>query len=683
MANQLYRILILSAAAVLTACGGSGGGTAGGPGGPGGPGPSLGLVATPKTMLTIDRKLSCDAVQSYVVDSIADLVLNVGVISCPGCDVAVAGSRSVEQAAPGAAPPSFDAFSGTNNQETGVDELDQIEADQNGNFYMIDGGHLVVANGLPPANLRQIASLEIDSDRRAEGLVLDPVNRRLVIVLSRSFFFGGPVPLSIVAPVPWEPVTELLFVDVADPSNPVIDGRLKIEGFRLSVRRIDNRVHVVSHWTPIIPIAIWDDASLIDLRRQLSAATSDSDSISDDIRSRVATLVSAIDVKDFLPDLTQDSGSGVLVDITTADCSDVAIPDVTMPFALTSITSVDSDGTNVDALKVVNNSWNVYTSSDNIFLSQTSGAWWFAAPERQRQQTAIYKIGIGAGAPTYKATGLIEGWADSTFQYSEHEGFLRVVTNRWERDPSLDTWFQDNNLFVLEDNAAGSLETVGKVTGFGEQERIFSARFLGDRGFVVTFRQIDPLFTFDLSDPRNPRLAGEVEIPGVSTYIHPLDQSHLLTIGFAGDENRLNGDFQLQIFDVQNLDDPRLIHKFVPLFGEPGFSWTPATYDHLAFNYFPEAGTLTVPVQYYANDMNKHFSGFIAFSVDVAAGIAELGRLDHSDLARQKHCVSATGAIPAFCFDGRYLEAADPRRSVSALFSGETYDPPPRIRTRG
>ena len=135
---------------------------------------------------------------------------------------------------------------------------------------------------------------------------------------------------------------------------------------------------------------------------------------------------------------------------------------------------------------------------------------------------------------------------------------------------------------------------VGKVSGFAAGEQIFSARFLGTRGFVVTFRQIDPLFTFDLSVPEDPRLVGQVEIPGVSTYLHPLDDAHLLTIGYDGDQNRLNGQFQLQIFDVQNLADPRLLHKIVPKFEVPGFAWTNAAQDHLAFNYFPEGGTLTV-----------------------------------------------------------------------------------------
>ena len=124
---------------------------------------------------------------------------------------------------------------------------------------------------------------------------------------------------------------------------------------------------------------------------------------------------------------------------------------------------------------------------------------------------------------------------------------------------------------------------------------------------------------------------------------------------------------------MQNLDDPRLIHRYVPEFDEAGFAWTSAIHDHLAFNYFPEAGTLTVPVQYYASTLDRHFSGFIAFSVDTIAGFAELGRLDHSDIARAQHCDASTGSVPSYCSDGRYLESAHPKRSVTATIDDRTY----------
>jgi hypothetical protein len=381
--------------------------------------------------------------------------------------------------------------------------------------------------------------------------------------------------------------------------------------------------------------------------------------------------VQQIDVEGLLPEIMTATGAAAYVPVASQLCADVALPEVPIALALTSVTSVDTDGNDIDSLHIVDSSWETYASENNIYLSQSSGGWWFS--DRQRQQTAIHKISVGAGAPRYAATGVVDGWIGSSFQFSEHEGFLRVVTNRSEWDPVATQLLQDNNLFVLQDDAAGSLNVVGAVRGFGEQERIFSARFLGDRGFVVTFRQIDPLFAFDLTDPFAPRLEGELTITGVSTYIHPLDENHLLTIGFDGDENRLNGDFALQIFNVQNLSSPLLVHRYVPEFQENGYAWTSATYDHLAFNYFPDAGTLTVPLQYWTPDLERNFSGFIAFSVDPVAGFDELGRLDHSDLARQRYCASVTGTRPIFCDNGVYLEAANPRRSVTASFAGETY----------
>jgi len=219
----------------------------------------------------------------------------------------------------------------------------------------------------------------------------------------------------------------------------------------------------------------------------------------------------------------------------------------------------------------------------------------------------------------------------------------------------------------------GSLDVVGSELGFGAMETIFSTRLVGDRGFVVTFRQIDPLFTFDLSDPRNPTLVGELEIPGVSTYIHPIGDTHLLTIGYDGNETRLNGQFAVSLFNVERLDEPWLVDRLVPQFDAHGFAWTPAVWDHLAFNFFPDAGTLTVPVQYYASSWDEHFSGFIAFSVDALTGILELGRLDHSDLARQTHCIGPNALAPNLCDSGIYLEAANPRRAVSALVGDRAF----------
>ena len=144
-------------------------------------------------MLELQQPASCDALQSYISESVAELVLNNGFVDCINCAVTLAEGAPVE-AGLGTDAASFDTFTGTNNQERGVDELDIVEADENGNFYLIDGNHLVVANGLPPADLREIASLDLSNAGRPEGLVLDPVNQRLVVLLSEIAWFE-PVPL--------------------------------------------------------------------------------------------------------------------------------------------------------------------------------------------------------------------------------------------------------------------------------------------------------------------------------------------------------------------------------------------------------------------------------------------------------------------------------------------------------
>ena len=667
--NRTVVLGLALVAASLAACGGSS--SDGGMPGDADPEQQK-LVPTPMELLALEEPQSCSAFNEYVTNAVTGLFVEGGFTTCRDCLVTVAGGAAAQPSL-GTDQASFDRFTETNNQEAGVDELDHIDTDSSGNFYLIDGTQLVVANGLPPTNLRVIAKLDLG--RNADGLVLDPVNRRLVIARSDfdEIWLSGNFSIQ---PLGYRnAVTELLFVNVANPATPVIERRLKIEGFKLAVRRVGSRVHLVTHMMPFMPMPLVNDTELATLREQLSRAASDgngAERIKAQIRSRVAALVAGTDPLDYLPNVTVSVGAQPFSDITPANCGNVAIPGVPTRLALTAVTSVDSDGTDAASLTLPSDSWNVYASEKHVYLNQTSGAWWFSRD--QRQETAVYKIEIGAGRPSYRAFGAVGGWAGSSFQFSEHDGFLRIATNRREFDRAAGQWLADNHLWVLGDDGAGRLNVVGKVNGFAPGESIFSARFLGTRGFVVTFRRIDPLFTFDLSVPQDPRLVGQVEIPGVSTYMHPLDDAHLLTIGYDGDQNRLDwGQFQLQIFDVQNLAEPRLLHKLVPKFEAPGFVWTSAIHDHLAFNYFPEGGTLTVPVQYFATSPSDHFSGFIAFSVSAANGFSELGRLDHSDLARIEHCRAPSGVTPVVCSGGTYLEAAQPRRAVSAQLAGVTY----------
>ena len=193
-----------------------------------------------------------------------------------------------------------------------------------------------------------------------------------------------------------------------------------------------------------------------------------------------------------------------------------------------------------------------------------------------------------------------------------------------------DVWIPPttDNLVSTMRLTGNALELVGSTPPLAEGERIFSARFLGDLGYIVTFRQVDPLFAIDLSDPANPTVLGELKIPGFSDYMHPLGEDHLLTIGRDVDEDtQIDRGTALQIFDVSDPTDPQLAHK--ALVGE-GFS--EANHNHKAFNFYSgsdsDRGLLAFPFVSYQGDFSSTLELWDV-SVD---GLSRRGAVDHSDL---------------------------------------------------
>jgi uncharacterized secreted protein with C-terminal beta-propeller domain len=178
---------------------------------------------------------------------------------------------------------------------------------------------------------------------------------------------------------------------------------------------------------------------------------------------------------------------------------------------------------------------------------------------------------------------------------------------------------------------AGNLRTVGGVTGLAPGERIYSVRFIGDRGYVSTFRQVDPLFVIDLSKPAAPRVVGQLKIPGFSSYLHPLDDGRLLGIGRDVDPatGRVLG-LQLSIFDVSDPANPRRTSTYT-FPGNGWETWSAALWDHHAFGWFAKQGILAFPLQQGWGPDDR--TGLVVFKVDSAKSSAftNLGRIEHGD----------------------------------------------------
>jgi uncharacterized secreted protein with C-terminal beta-propeller domain len=311
---------------------------------------------------------------------------------------------------------------------------------------------------------------------------------------------------------------------------------------------------------------------------------------------------------------------------------------------------------------LLSNGWEVYSSQDNLYIAQSSGWWWWGWGGGT--ETAIHKFGLNGpnGDPAYVASGLVDGWLLNQFSMSEHNGYLRVATtdNQTVENPNTGEWEQTggNHVIVLEQKN-GKLEETDSIRNLAPGERVFSARFMGDKGYVVTFEQVDPLFTFDLSNPYDIKMLGELKINGFSSYIHPMGPNHLLTIGQdATAEGQILG-VHLQIFDVTDMANPvRTFHEQIST-GDWS-SWSEAMWDHHAFTYHPGKEILAVPVNIHEwNDHNgENFSGLLVYKASSTTGFAELGRINHADLVSTYHC----GYSSVDCYEYNWWTSV--RRSI-------------------
>ena len=662
--ESLRKVIVAGAFAVLaSACGG----------GDSGPLPTPSAAPdntdTPKTQLQQQAFASCAAFKDYYAQALAEEYFSGYSYNrnCFGCEPATLeavdfaqGDAVAAPAAPEAAPQR--EISDTNTQEAGVDEADIIETSPDGQtLYVLrrEARELLVIDISDVDNLSILARLGLSETRQPSGMFLDAENQRLAIILTPGYIyyldapavsdagFAGPAGKSSIAPPDFEDATEVRFFDVSDRSNPRALESLRLDGQFVDARRIGARIHLVTQFGLPYPASLYDNENFRTLAyEEYPRAYADQDrarmdALKPQIRALIEQAVAALPAEDLLPRLgTEASGMQPLA------CTQIQHPAVSTRMGLLMISSIDSDGSALSTLGSINNAWQLYASAQSLYLSQHSGGWWF--DPQQTQQTAIYRYDISNGSAEPGGLGLVDGWLGNRYQMSEFEDHLRVVTT--EARPGADTqdrWINHHHLSVL---STASMTLSGQVEDFVDvrekpRETIRATRFVGNKGYVVTFEQIDPLFTFDLSDPAAPLKVGELEIPGFSSYMHPLGDDHLLTIGRnAGDNGVGSGRaFQLQIFDVSDLAQPQLVASAEPALGSDDYAFSLAEHDPHAFTFSQTAalldlndlsGVLSIPVQIAAAESSDALSGFIAYRIGVQgseASIDEYARIDHKD----------------------------------------------------
>jgi uncharacterized secreted protein with C-terminal beta-propeller domain len=504
---------------------------------------------------------------------------------------------------------------GTNTQEQGVDEPDLAKLRDGLLVTVVDDTLRVVRAGAQPELVSTLDLVKGEQGGYGSELLLAG-DRALVVVpgwrapekgsgdggdAARSSFYGG------------EPLTRVVLVDLADAAAPRVLERMELDGSSLTSRLVGDRVRLVTRSSPVVqpaqPIRSGQEqATLRENRRRASQVT-----LGDVLPRRVRT----------------DAGGRVLSDSRAVECGEVARAEEPRGASTLLVTTLDPARglAPVDSTAVTTDGDLVYASAERLYVA--TSRWGTVAPaasepsasvpSQEQVTTELHAFDTTSDETRYVGTGSVPGYVLGRWALSEHEGRLRVAVT--SAPPWGSATESVSSLHVLEETPE-ALAVVGKVSGMGKGERIQAVRYFGDLAAVVTFRQVDPLYLLDLSDPVDPRVTGELKVPGFSAYLHPVGDDLLLGVGMDADEKtgQTTG-VQLSTFDVSDRARPRQVDRL-----SLGAGWTPVLSESRAFGFDVARRTAVLPLQTWDGRSGAAFA--LGVRVGADGSLAEAGRLE-------------------------------------------------------
>lgn len=514
-----------------------------------------------------------------------------------------------------------DNYTGTNLQEAGVDESDVVKTD--GTYLYIAGDDKVtVVSAANPMEIKSTITVNgsVDSmylyntaDRKLLALLYTPLNFE-----GKTWLDSGTIDTISTGIAYWIPVqakTGIAFYNVTSPSAPEEIKTVEAEGYLISSRRVENRLHVVQQFLPDLPDPYLLEGEIEDMTlEELMPFYSDITDASYEGQGR--QLIAPEDF--YHPNV---DGGGSIVTVMTFDLDN---PD--QPFTSTGVVADASI---------------VYASTEALYC--TSTYWNRSGPDSNEpaEQTIIYKFDISGDQVTGQGYASVNGRVLNQFSLGEYDGVLRIgTTTGWSWGTEATS---KNHVYCLK-SQDGELGIIGRLEDIEPGEQLYSARFIGPRGFLVTFVNIDPLFTLDLSDPYNPKEVGKLVIPGYSTYLHPWGENYLIAIGKHAIEVEGEGfawyqGVQLSMFDISDFANPTLVKTEV--IGDRG-TGSEALYNHKAFTFWETNetdGLLALPIDLYELQSPQAspsdygvptFKGLYVYRVGIDDGFQQIGRISTS-----------------------------------------------------
>jgi uncharacterized secreted protein with C-terminal beta-propeller domain len=567
-------------------------------------------------------------------------------------DAATPAAASAETGAAETSGP--ESHTGTNNQVDGVEESDFVQNDGK-HIFQIAGKSVKVLKSWPAESLDLAGSVEFKGfpfQLLLAGDKLVVLVRPLASASTSTQLPGADQGIASSGIAPVNPgfaldysTVEVHVLDVSEAATPKELDVYRLDGSFHAARGIGNSIRLVLE----APVHFPEDINM-----WVSPYDASYEKLSvDEVKSELAEKITDIEGKLNEAPINDLLGTDRLVRVQTdgseerisdlGSCEYVHAPSVSAEIAITRVASLNLDSGKLTQTVLLSNTQNQYMSMDSLYL--VSQYYWWAQDNQDSDWSFIHKFSLESPEyAAYKGSGGLPGYIASQFSLDEFDGALRVATTIRNREPvnpeninsktlAWGAWQQTNKVFVLEESS-GKLEIVGQTDGIGDNESIYGARFYGPRAFIITFRQTDPLYTVDLSDKTDPKVVGELKMPGYSSYLHMIDDDHILAIG-RDPGNWWGGAPKISIFDVSDMADPKEVQKLVL----GGSDWTQAEWDHHAFTYYPEKKLLGLPITGYGDATpgvsewwKTYRSALAVFTIDAAKGISQVGELDMTDI---------------------------------------------------
>ncbi|MFW2382853.1 MAG: beta-propeller domain-containing protein, partial [Acidimicrobiales bacterium] len=510
-----------------------------------------------------------------------------------------------------------DGVSGTNTQEVGVDEADIVKTDGNRMIVVANGRVQIldISEGTPVLK----HSIQIDEYGGNGEIFLHGDQALLMSTAWNDEVFPVSSDLARTTRFAGSQITRITTIDLERGTTGL---SIEFEGNYLSAREIDGTIRIV------VRAGMGNFGWLYPSNPDTEDAATEANQ----------NLLRKSTIGDWLPAYRVLDGDASIEDGLLFDCNRTHLPAEFSGFGSIGVLTVDSNNnfTLTDSLGVVTDGETVYASTDRLTVATARHPEWDPTTgeilEGEQLWTALHNFDITESTKaSYVASGRVDGYLLNQYSLSEHNGYLRVATTRQVGKE----WNDTASSIVVLGEAGQVLKETGRVDGLGKGEQIFAVRYQGDVAYVVTFRQTDPLYVIDLSDPNAPAARGELKIPGFSNYLHPLGDGLLMGIGQdATDEGRTTG-AQVSLFDIADMDNPTRIDT-LSLGGENSNSIV--QWDARAFTYWAPTNTAIVPVESWNYSDNDNGNRAGAVLVEVAdRKLLETGRVDHRPV---KQCES-------------------------------------------